>query len=123
MATKQVITVSLDGKLSGLDHKSKGLDLRQFGKAKIERATLIEYSQEYDGWFIDWFDCVRMNLCWTRKTFADANISTDKWEVKFRSLGPREVVYFQHYEDAVEAEVAVIQSMQLSGDTDNLFPN
>lgn len=122
MAGKQVITILPDGRMQGLDHKRKGLDLRQFGKAKTERVTLIEWEETRQRWFIVWTDRVYFPpQNWTRQTFADAGVSTDPWPVQFDSLAMDETVFFVDYEDAVAAEVAVIQAMQLKGDTVGVF--
>ena len=123
MSLKQVITVSLDGKLSGLDHKSKGLDLRQFGKARTCRATLIDFCESLQMWCIHW---VRVQAGqphqWRQQFIADYLT-----EEQMRELRPQHVkagsgvCYWVQYETAVAVEVAVIQAMQLSGKADELF--
>ena len=121
MAGKQVITISTDGSISGLDHKRKGLDLREFGRAKTQRATLIEWQEHFQKWFIVWTD--EMNIAdkvWDSALFLDCEV---QWESYNGQSMPYlyDVILFADYEDAVAAEVAVIQSMQLAGKAGVLF--
>lgn len=51
---RQVITVSPEGGLSGLQVKpGKGVDLRQFGQAKIVRASEIVFSEDHQMWTVE----------------------------------------------------------------------
>ena len=119
----QVITISTDGSIVGLDHKRKGLDLRQFGKAKTERATLIEWDEAKQAWFILWVaDGQAVGLPW-----SDAE-EFQRYGVDFTAHNgyplsdeaeENPTIFFNDYEDAVTAEVAVIQAMQLRGDSIN----
>jgi hypothetical protein len=51
---QQVITVNRDGSLEGLQvrSKDKGLDLRSFGKASINRYSDIVWNEEFQKWSI-----------------------------------------------------------------------
>jgi hypothetical protein len=50
---KQVITVGPDGSMSGLQRKpSEGVDLRQFGRASITRASEILWHEPAQRWTI-----------------------------------------------------------------------
>lgn len=111
MAT-QIITIAPDGSVSGLDHKKKGVDLRKLGKAKIRRATLIEWDERKQAWFIRW-EGREDNREWTLPLFLNCHLLCSSFNGQaYHSSG---VVYFEEYEDAVKAEVAVIQSLQKSG--------
>lgn len=121
MAGKQVITVGLDGSLLGLDHKRKGLDLRAFGRAKTRRATLIEWHDDFQMWFISWTDEMNMpDKVWDSALFIACDVQWGSYN-GLSMIDPEDVIFFNDYEDAVSAEVAVIQAMQLSRDTGNLF--
>jgi hypothetical protein len=124
MATNQVITITPDGDMQGLDHKRKGLDLRQFGKAKTHRATLIEWNEDLQMWFITWSPDVEYPpVPWDEAVFRGAGIDPADVAGFLMTMGSNElVVCFMDYEVAVAAEVAVIQAMQLKGYTHGLFP-
>jgi hypothetical protein len=114
--SKQVITVKPDGSLFSLQHKKgQGVDLRSFGSAKIERATLIEWSEDNQAWFIQWTKGPDAGDKWTFLNFGQP--SSNFHHSKFNSvwLPGDPVIYFHDYEDAVRAEVAVIQNLQRSG--------
>lgn len=122
MAGKQVITIDPEGNMMGLDHKRKGLDLRQFGKAKTHRATLIKFDEDFQMWRISWSEDVEFPAqLWTSETFMSCEVRWGAFN-GISMLEPYDVIFFQDYEDAVAAEVAVIQAMQLKGDTLGLFP-
>ena len=125
---KQIITIQPDGTIVGLEHKKKGLNLRQFGKADIKRLTLIEWCDHFQMWHIQWTEdhkaaATHPSLCWCKSQFAGAGVS---WEdhagLAVEDDGtPDCTIYFEHYEDAVGAEVAVIQAMQESGQASEIF--
>jgi hypothetical protein len=51
---QQIITISADGTVSGLQRKpGQGIDLRQLGHADIKRASLIEWDEAAQAWFVD----------------------------------------------------------------------
>jgi hypothetical protein len=51
---KQVITITVEGTMQGLQVKSgQGLDLRQFGDAKIVRASEIVFDDDKQAWKVD----------------------------------------------------------------------
>src|SRR5690348_14907193 len=51
---KQIITITVEGTMQGLQVKpGQGLDLRQFGDAKIVRASEIAWDEEHQAWFVD----------------------------------------------------------------------
>jgi hypothetical protein len=119
----QVITVRPDGSIFGLQHKrGQGIDLRQFGHAEVKRATIIEWDQHKQEWFIRWVseDALLDGLSWDYDTFKNAQVNYEDFQGQaVAELSDDEgdfVVYFQDYEDAVAAEVAVIQAMQVAGE-------
>jgi hypothetical protein len=122
---KQLITISPDGSLVGLDHKRKGLNLRQFGKAKTERATMIEWDEDNQGWFIFWTSPSMPTDRWSSELLFDGYLGVVSnglgsviLPINGKAIDCREIenaLYFDDYEDAVEVEVALIQSMQREG--------
>jgi hypothetical protein len=118
----QVITIRPDGSIIGLDHKKKGLDLRQFGKANIRRVTLIEWHEHYQLWMISWTEEVCFpSETWMSTLFEDAGINWSDHNGLGIDQGGESLILFSDYDDAVGAEVAVVQAMQLSGDTLGIF--
>ena len=110
----QIITIKPDGSIFGLDHKRKGLDLREFGKASTRRETLIEWSEENQKWFIEWATGDRRS--WTHQMIREQTGD----EIPFEVAPDDEenltgVLLWNDYEDAVKAEVAVIQKLQTEG--------
>ncbi len=115
----QVITIRKDGSIFGLDHKSRGLDLRRFGNASTQRATLIDWDEDRQRWTIEWFR--RHNdTTWTSEEFKAVGLTHElfqgeQFETMMDGTGIETPVYFTEYEDAVAAEVAVIQCLQKDG--------
>lgn len=114
---QQVITIHPDGSLFGLQHKrGQGIDLRQFGEAQIRRETLIEWYQPRQKWYIRWANT--KEGIWSESTFSNADVDPGEFGgsiCRDPLLGYDNTLYFTEYEDAVAAEIAVIQSLQLSG--------
>jgi hypothetical protein len=122
----QRITIRPDGSAFGLDHKRKGLQLRTLGKAKTTRATLIEWDESRQHWTIEWAidgPIWKKGQTWGPGSFLEAGV--DLASVKGAERLPAfpgarfsdPFVYFEDYEDAVTAEIAVIQALQLLWDT------
>ncbi len=113
----QVITIAPDGSLVGLDHKKKGLDLRQFGRAEIKRVTLIEWSETQQQWFIRWDES---RVLWKAREFVEAGVEFTAFNgvacAHQLEEGVEPLILFNDYDDAVAAEVAVIQALQLKGE-------
>ena len=107
MAT-QVITIGQTGSLLGLrSKKGEGVDLRKLGPAKIRRITNIVWADDCQKWFIVWASGMRSG--------DRVQVPTCLWAVSMESLASYETVFFRDYEDAVSAEVEVIQTLQLAG--------
>lgn len=109
---RQVITIGPDGSIHGLCHKrGQGLDLRKLGKADIERITLIEWDADRQAWFIRWASGSMAE--WHPQDFRSAGVSFA--EFNGSEGGADAPVLFDEYEDAVAAEVAVYQQLQIAG--------
>jgi len=110
----QRVTIRPDGSIAGLDHKKKGLSLRQFGKATIQRVTLVEWDEDHQGWYIRWFGR-KGGKVWSHNTFEVAKVRLYDFEAKLAVTNSGAVPMFEDYEEAVRAEVAVLQSLQALG--------
>jgi hypothetical protein len=124
---RQVITIGRDGSMSGLQRKpGQGLDLRQFGKADIKRASLIEWDAERQAWFID----VLQEAGRGKLTFsAFRNSQPESWRAdragdKLTALAPSgwardhngdDVLLFAEYDEAVKVEIAYLDALRLKG--------
>jgi hypothetical protein len=120
---QQIITIRPDGSLFGLQHKrGKGVDLRKLGPASIRRETIIEWDEEHQAWFIGWTEETgRDASMWDTEEFEEAGVSWTRfggWVCHGYLAGSwiSEVILFKDYEDAVEAEIAVVQSLQKRGE-------
>lgn len=99
----------------GLDHKRKGLDLRQFGKADTKRATLIEWDTDRQKWYVLWMDeneevDFHLGVSELPKGRTPEEFNATLHEDP--AAGP---LFFDDYEDAIAFEVAVIQKLQQEG--------
>jgi len=115
----QIITIKPDGSMFGLDHKNKGIQLKEFGPANTERVTLVEWDELYQRWTIEWFRR-RNDTTWTPEEFKAVGLTHElfhgeQFETMMDRTGIETPVYFAEYEDAVAAEVAVIQRLQKEG--------
>ena len=110
----QVITIGKDGSISGLQRKpGQGIDLRQFGKADIQRASLIEWASDTQGWYINVLQEAGKGRVHAHnlKAAGIENAADDFPHV----LGRHGCLYFAEYEDAVKVEIAYLDALRLSG--------
>lgn len=107
MEQEQVITIHQDGSISGLQRKD-GLDLRQFGKCKISRASEIVWTEDKQLWRVQFMNGPIKFL--TTKIFLEAGCK----EAEGITLG-QGFVYFKEYDDAVKAEIQVLDYLRLQG--------
>lgn len=121
---RQVITVGLDGSLQGLQHKpGLGLDLRQFGAAQIVRASEVTWNQDIQMWVVEFRDgpCKGELLDQDHVRAAGLDVAnpgfrhTPFWEVFERDGADGGVLAFPDYDEAVKAEVAVLDGLRLNG--------
>lgn len=122
MPTLQVITIKPDGSAHSLVHKrGQGLDLRDLGTTRTTRATLIEPDEGTQRWRIRWEEdgpSWNKGDYWERGTFAMAGLEfedvpgAEGWPTAGLEAP---FAYFRDYEDAVAAEVRVIQEFQRRG--------
>ena len=125
--TRQVITVRADGSLQGLQHKpGKGLDLRQFGTARIERASEVLWHEESQSWVVEFRSGVLKGETLDQGHLMAAGIDGDQppfkvkgiaWTAFERSVGEGDqgVLLFEDYDQGVAAEIAVLDGLRLNG--------
>ncbi len=104
---KQVITIGADGSIQGLMRKT-GLDLRQFGKADIERVSLVTFNTEAQKFFVEFIAGPLQGRVLTHTLYAAC---TGK-RVSFKAAKP--TMLFDDYEDAVAAEIEVLDGYRLN---------
>jgi len=115
---KQLITIAPGGQLRGLQTKpGKGMSLRQFGKAKIERTTLIEHNDDKQAFVIRF---LTGKLGKAKTVFRHSHFPSLGVEgvdvARFLKRHSAHVVqgdtaiYFHEYDDAVAAEIEIVQN-------------
>lgn len=115
--SKQLITIGKDGSIQGLDFKKRGLDLKQFGKAKIERTSEIVWCEEAQQWEIKFLHGTDAGQTATFghafEFVTDAQSGIDHFG--FPPGAAHEPLRFDDYDKAVAGEVLLIQSAHLAG--------
>lgn len=117
LRTPQVITFKPDGAIEGLQFKNRGLDLRAFGKAKIERTSEILWNEYSQLWEIVFLHGTCAGETATYRHAFDFQVPCI---VRQEALGMvrdscDHVIQFKEYDDAVAGEVLLIQSARLAG--------
>lgn len=104
----QVITIHPDGLASGLQRKrGQGLDLRTLGAVMITRVSLVEWDEGWQQWIVRFIAGPRWGEKLTYKSSAEAGVIPDRCF--------HHQAYFDDYDDAVRAEVAVLDRDRLGG--------
>ena len=114
---KQVITITPDGAMSGLQRKpGQGIDLRQFGNADIKRASLIEWDTDEQRWFVDVLQEAGFGLL-TPKKWQDAGLRFEAVACEFVTGDGfiTEPMLFREYDEAVLAEIMYLDALRLAG--------
>lgn len=124
-SVKQVISIGVDGAISGLQHKQKqGMDLRQFGAAEIVRASEVVWNTDTQRWRVQFLEgagafdgrlltvevaAEALGVWWFHHPGMNAvSMDTGKHWMS-RSLE------FQEYEEAVRVEIATLDGLRLQG--------
>lgn len=111
----QLISILPDGSMVGLQMKpGKGVDLRQFGKADIERSSLIEWDAEEQGWYV-------LILNYRHPDGRVAAVVLDRDLFNELTILPRHrtvresdnAMIYDEYDDAVLCEIEAVQSLRL----------
>lgn len=126
MERKQVITITVEGTMQGLQVKpGQGLSLLQFGNATVIRASEIVFNETYQAWTVDVLQDAGQGLV-TYRRFMDAiapddrdatserldQLATDGW---FTGKSEDAALGFHSYEDAVRCEIAYLDALRLKG--------
>lgn len=113
---KQVITIGTDGSISGLQHKKgKGVDLRQFGRAEIERASHIVWDDMAQLWTIEVLTGPHAGKWITAKLWEEATGVPHRAELVDPTQGADSRLGFFDYDDAVAVEVDFLNSLRRVG--------
>ena len=110
---RQVISIDVTGGVYSLDHKQKGIDLRNFGDVEIERVTLVEWDYESQKWYLSW---KKDGAKWSAGlVYSQADKELRQWLTSNAETHTSGYYLFDNYEDAIKVEVSIIQSMQVKG--------
>lgn len=124
----QVITISPTGQVSGLQRKrGRGVDVRQFGHAAIERASEITWNEEQQAWHVHVLNPAAVR--WMTNTMGvehrGATLTSTNWYYAMPALRPpppkgavrlfEDWLAFDDYDAAVAAEVAFLDALRLRG--------
>lgn len=109
---KQVVTISPDGTISGLQRKpGQGVDLRQFGKAAIVRASEIAWDDHLQKWFVDVMQEAGKGPM-TLAKWLDAGLTI----CQGGGISAQGLLIFDDYDMAVKAEIAFLDALRLRGE-------
>ena len=107
---KQVITISETGEITSLRRKpGEGIDLRKFGAAEITRASDILFSDTEQKFYVRFLTGALAGRDLTHALYGAATGET----VLFKASKP--VMLFAEYEDAVRAEIKVLDAIAKNG--------
>lgn len=122
---KQVVTIGPDGTISGLQHKKgQGFDLRALGKAQIKRASEVLWSEPYQGWYVEMRGGAGRYSGWPlsrdlMRLAGDPEVPPHTTGLIPANGEPPQpsalTLLFEEYEDAVKAEIAVLDALRLKG--------
>lgn len=111
---QQVITVQPDGTISGLQRKTgKGVDLRQFGQARIERVSEITWDEDRQRWTINVISGPMVGTLLGWATWRGAGFTSIPKGCKVRTGSG--LMTFEDYDDAVATEVAYLDMLRKRG--------
>lgn len=111
---QQVITVQPDGSISGLQRKAgKGVDLRQFGHATIERVSEITWDEDRQRWVVNIISGPMAGTLLKWAVWRGAGFTTIPEGCQVRT-GSGDMT-FENYDDAVATEVAFLDMLRKRG--------
>jgi hypothetical protein len=115
---RQVLTISPDGTIAGLQVKpGKGFDLRQMGRALITRASEVLFSEAKQQWYVEVRDGRAAGRLIDQEMVASA-LAWDRLPMGTLTATVRDVenvLVFEEYDDAVAAEIAVLDGLRERG--------
>jgi hypothetical protein len=126
----QLIVITPDGHIKGLDFKGKGVPLRQFGRASIARVSEIIWSDDDQRWFIRFLQGKLAGVAVSEQHARHGcgwlgDFEEKAWGISNPPAGGAERVFtepllFAEYEAAVRFEVEIIQCAIRSGRGENV---
>lgn len=102
-AQRQVVTVSPDGEIVTLDRRGRGLDLRCLGRVTVERASVVEFDEESQHWFVRFLVA----------PFRDRRLGPGLWRELGKEVPGPEPALFATYAEAVAAEIDFLEEARL----------
>ena len=118
---KQVVTIGSDGTVAGLQHKpGKGFDLRKLGKADIQRASEVVWDADHQEWRVEFREGAGKYAGEILTDLIAQEALGHTWERQFPLLGltragNARIFGFLEYDDAVAAEIKVLDGLRLRG--------
>ena len=118
----QVIEIDEQGGLQGLHFRSgAGLDLTQFGHARIKRCSEVLWNEEHQLFYCEFRQGRMDGAVLTRDMIQRAWAAHGEAGVETGSIHtvcklPDQTAYFPTYDEAVAGEVLVIQGYALAGE-------
>lgn len=112
MSDSFVVSILPTGELLSIHKDDLGLAQKLRGKASIRRATHILWNEQEQAWYIEWEE---ENVPSWRLTWK-----IEDWPFLENPIGCRiglrgGLLLFDKYQDAVDAEVKLLQHLQKSG--------
>jgi hypothetical protein len=104
----QVITIQKNGTISGLERKQgQGVDIKQFGEAEVLRSSEVLWDSPKRAWYVSWLN---------RKEVLGEYLTTAQlYRVAGECISGDGIALFTTYEDAVEAEIKVLDYHRIRG--------
>lgn len=115
---EQVISIGPDGSISGLERRgSNVVDLKQFGRAKIERVSEILFDEGRQRWYIQTTMAAPFSL--RTQVIHRAHLERCHFYYIAHAHCPTQhpdcPAYFDSYDEAVSVEVLVLDHWRLRG--------
>lgn len=121
MKQEQVITITADGSIKGLQRKD-GFDLRQMGEADINRVSEVVWEKQNQKWYVKFLQSETVLLFEYDRILdefliqaADENWPFEKWKELYYTTVHTPTAYFDEYEDAVQAEIKTLDYLRIVG--------
>lgn len=113
---RQVISISPEGVVSGLQHKKdQGLDLRQFGRAEIVRASEVVWDDRWQKWRVEFREGAGQYAGTILSPQQLSALGVASQLPAYSVCVILNAVLFDEYDDAVKAEIAVLNTLRLQG--------
>lgn len=116
-----MITIAPDGTVSGLQVKpGKGLDLRQFGKAQIERASEIVWDDTHQRWFVQVTKGKYIGRIISHTFCEEVGFKRYGIDVSYYCGAPDNRLVVEDYDEAVRLEIMVLDHIRITEGPDAL---